>query len=126
MLLFKFNSTYPCLVWAGLPKCHLPVLPCPQQLPFPRVCHSVGMAIPSIPVVSQGTEVGSLCLSPKAVSNCHRMRTGLGTEVIPISVLLALFKSVPELSGTEGLHGAVPAHPRTRVSAFIHGQKAQG
>lgn len=31
--------------------------------------------------------------------------------MIPISVLLGLFNTVVELSGTEGLHGAVPAHP---------------
>lgn len=34
-----------------------------------------------------------------------------GIEMIPISVLLALSRSLAELSRTEGLHGAVPAHP---------------
>lgn len=31
--------------------------------------------------------------------------------MIPISVLLAVFRSTAELSGAEGLHGAMPAHP---------------
>lgn len=44
--------------------------------------------------------------------------------MIPISVLLALFRSVAELSGTEGLHGAVPAHPS--MGRKLKGQQPSG
>lgn len=44
--------------------------------------------------------------------------------MILISVLLALFRSVAELSGIEGLHGAVPAH--SSMGRKLRGRQPSG
>lgn len=92
---------YPCLALARPPECHSLVSPSPPQLPLRRVCQAAGLAGTAAPSIPQ----------PQSSTQLLQYEDGLGEQMIPISLLSALSRSLAELSGTMGLCGAAPAHP---------------